>query len=236
MAFLESLLFFGEAGRALAVAMLSALILVCAGHWARASRWLVSFCAGAALILVCKLAFEVNGWYAPALGIYSVSGHAMLTTAAYPVLFMLLGAAVSPRAARVGLIAGLALALMVAIALVVGHYHTFTETLLGAAIGLGIALMNARGQVVGRAAVVTALSIVCLVSVTLDPRTVVRALRGTVVALPGKWLDDDQRYDRLITADPVTGRSQVQVLLPLRDAMGKERRQHVPGVKEGGPS
>lgn len=236
MASLEPLLFFGEAGRALAIAVLIAIVLVCAGHWMHACRWLASFCAGAALIFACKLAFEIGGWYSQSLGIYSVSGHAMLTTAVYPVLLMLLGSAVGPRAARIGLVTGFALALLVACALVAGRYHTLPETLLGAAIGLGIALMNARGLAAGRAAVVTALAIVCVISVSLDPRAVVRPIRGAVAGLPAKWFDNEQRYYRLITADPVTGRSHVKVLVHYRDSMGTERMHRAPAVIDGGRS
>jgi len=138
------IIFLGKDMHALVLGGLMAAFLLGAGLWTRAARWLLSLGAGVALVLAGKLAFGFYGWSLPGLEFYVISGHAMLTAAVYPVGLSVAGAMVSPRLARWGLVAGLALALVVSVVLVLGLYHTVTETLAGAVVGLAVTAFNVR--------------------------------------------------------------------------------------------
>ncbi|KUE87748.1 hypothetical protein ASL20_16160 [Cupriavidus necator] len=133
----------GDSRLVLPLAAAIALWLTGAGQWRHALRWLVWFGSGAALVAADKLAFASSGWSWPAIDLYVVSGHAMLTTATYPVLLMLMGARISVRGARCGWLAGLGMSALMCVVLVAGHYHTIAETLAGAVIGLAICTFNA---------------------------------------------------------------------------------------------
>ncbi|WP_454737063.1 hypothetical protein [Cupriavidus necator] len=194
------------------VALLIALALSVGGAWRSALRWLVSFGLGAALVGAAKLAFDYGGWYLPQLGLYSVSGHAMLTAATCPVLLMLLGSALGPRAARFGWFAGLALALIMAERLVSGHYHTWCETLLGGMVGLTVAWVNAGIRIRGAAPQIVLLAVLASgVMLTLNAREVLSPFRVVVREYLGRWHEHTVWHYRQIDLDPVTGETRVTV-------------------------
>lgn len=202
----------GESTWLVPVGLAIALALAAAGAWRRALLWLASFGCGAALVGIAKLAFAFGGWYLPALGLYDVSGHAMLSAAVYPVLLMLLGSALGPRVARIGWLAGLALALAMAVNLVSGHYHTLSETLLGGALGLAVAWLNAGIRIRGPApqiVLVAALGLGAFVFV--NARGLLNPVKYAVWEHAARWQDGTVRHCRQIDADPVTGQTRVTV-------------------------
>ncbi|CAJ94846.1 Membrane-associated phosphatase [Cupriavidus necator] len=206
------------------VALVIALALSVGGAWRSALRWLVSFSLGAALVGAAKFAFDYGGWYLPQLGLYSVSGHAMLTAATYPVLLMLLGSALSPRVARIGWFAGLALGLAMAVKLVSGNYHTLSETLLGGAVGLAVAWLNAGIRIRGPApqiVLVAALGIGAFVFVNV--RGLLYPVKAAMWEHAAPWQDGTVRHYRQIDADPVTGETRITVRK--RSCLSKRGRQ-----------
>ncbi|AMP39959.1 phosphatase PAP2 family protein [Ralstonia solanacearum] len=146
-AFYSRIVAFGDSTGMLPLAVAIGLMLFGAGYRQRALAWLASFGAGVLLVLAGKIAFDLGGLHVSALGFYSISGHAMLTTAVYPMLLMLLGALFSERAARYGTVLGFAPAAMIAATLIAGNYHTPAETVAGGAVGLFIAWFNLRTPV-----------------------------------------------------------------------------------------
>ncbi|XYI34201.1 phosphatase PAP2 family protein [Cupriavidus oxalaticus] len=205
----------GESSWVLPLAAAIALWLAAAGQWLRALRWAATLGAGAALILAGKLAFELGGWSWPAAGLYSISGHAMLTTATYPVLLMLAGGMLGARGARGGWLAGLAVSVVMGVALVAGYYHTLSETLAGAAVGLAVAACNTGAAVplrLGRAALLLAASAALALMARFPQR--VDAARDALQARSAERLGISQQYSRRIHVDPDSGRTVVTVLRP----------------------
>ncbi|AGW92523.1 MULTISPECIES: phosphatase PAP2 family protein [Cupriavidus] len=202
----------GESTWLVPVGLAIALALAAAGAWRRALVWLASFGCGAALVGSAKLAFDFGGWYLPALDLYDVSGHAMLTTAVYPVLLMLLGSALSPRVARIGWFAGLALALAMALKLVSGHYHTLSETLLGGAVGLAVAWLNAGIRIRGPAPQVVLVAVLGIGAfVFVNAHGLLYPVKAAMWEHAARWQDGTVRHYRQIDADPVTGQTRVTV-------------------------
>ncbi|WP_316155511.1 hypothetical protein [Cupriavidus sp. BIC8F] len=203
----------GEDTQALALAGFITVCLACAGYWKRAFRWVASLGVGAGLVLAGKLAFEFYGWFLPSLGLYSISGHAMLTAAVYPVMCMLLGSTVGERAARYGIVAGLWVALVMAIVLVAGRYHTLAETLIGAAIGLCVAWINARPVVSLRGHRVSVLlaALLAVLALAALPR-MLEPIKESLWAQGARWLDVTMQCIRDIDVDPASGQTVVRVL------------------------
>ncbi|WP_240804778.1 hypothetical protein [Cupriavidus oxalaticus] len=230
-----SLILLGDSVWLVPIALAIALALVAGGARRRALVWLVSFGCGAVLVGAAKLVFDYGGWYAPTLGLYSVSGHAMLTTATYPVLLMLLGSALGPVTARVGWFAGLLIALAMAEKLVSGQYHTVAETLLGTAVGLVVACVNADIRVrrpAPQLLLVAGLSVGAIVLV--GARELLYPIRAVVSEHVVRWHDGTVRHYRLIDTDPVTGRTRVTVYI--RPRLPALRRRARWRGKPGHPS
>ncbi|CAG9177229.1 hypothetical protein LMG23992_03447 [Cupriavidus laharis] len=188
------------------------------GLWRRAFYWLFSLGAGTLVILVGKLAFEFGGWFVPSVNVYSVSGHALLTAAVYPVLFSVSGEARGDRAARFGMFAGICVAVLAAVALVAGRYHTATETLIGMGVGLIVAWTNLRRSrrllPAGRSPAISAL-VLCVVLMIVIP-ALLYPIRTRLWSQGLTWFGISERYARHIGTDPVSGRTVVTVVqLPL---------------------
>lgn len=213
---------FGEASLMFPLAGIVALRLAYLGQWKQAFYWLLSLSVGAAVILIGKLAFEFGGWSMPAADVYSISGHAMLTASVYPVSLTVLGSIWSKRAARVGLFSGICLALLAAVALVGGRYHTLSETLIGMVVGFTVTWANLRpshwllapSQMprLGRKALCAVLLVILPVSIY--------PIRVQLWSSALSWLGVTERYSRHIGVDPVSGRTVVTVvqgrLIPYR--------------------
>ncbi len=221
----------GGAAQALALAGFITVCLACAGYRGRAFRWVVSLGVGASLVLAGKLAFVFYGWFLPSVGLYNISGHAMLTAAVYPVMFMLLGSIVGDRAAKYGIVAGLLVALLMGIVLVAGLYHTFAETLIGAAIGLGVAWINVRPLVCLRDHRVSVLLAALLTTLALfELPGMLGPVKASLWVQGTRWLDVTMQCLRDIDVDPASGRTVIRVLqcpVPLpANSLPPEPRDH----------
>lgn len=207
---------FGESAWLVPVALAIGVVLWLAASRARALLWLLTFGAAFLLVVAAKLAFDVGGWRLPALGLYSISGHAMLAGAVYPMLLMLVGRTVSARWSRWGVLAGAALALVMAIALVAGDYHTPIETVIGGAIGFGVAWLNVRrgaGSEPRRLGMVLALMLlaVCL-AVPAGLHARVRPVKHALLHGTMQWLGKSGYYKRYIETDPQTGHKRIRIV------------------------
>ncbi|KFX28829.1 phosphatase PAP2 family protein [Ralstonia solanacearum] len=207
---------FGDGSGMLPLAAAIGLVLFAAGDRRRALAWLASFGAGVLLILAGKMAFDLSGLHIAALGFYSVSGHAMLTTAAYPMLLMLIGAFVGQRAASFGKVLGFALAVALAVILINCNYHTPAETLAGGAIGLIVAWFNLRTPVrldlrrLGRRLLLLVLPL-CLVA-PMGLHGQARPVKEAAWRWLAHRLGATHTYWRDIETDPLSGRQQVKLV------------------------
>ncbi len=203
---------FGESSWIMPLSGCMAICLASCGHWKRAVLWLVSFGIGLCLILTGKLAFELAGWSLPTVKLYSISGHAMLTSAVYPVLFVMVGTVAGKRGARLGLAAGLLLVLIVALALVGRRYHTVSETLAGAAIGLAVAWINLRKPMARLdSRVLVALAVVLVVVLVGGIRHAFVDLKSTLQVRSGEFFGSRTYYSRRIQLDPLTGETVITI-------------------------
>ncbi len=142
----------------------------------------------------------------------------MLTAAVYPVLFAVAGEAWSQRAARLGTIAGVCVAVMAAVALVVGSYHTVAETLIGMGVGFTVAWANPRRPPrelsVSRPPPIARL-VLCAILIVMIPVSLY-PIRARLWSHGLVWLGVSERYTRTIRMDPASGRTIVTVVqLPL---------------------
>lgn len=128
----------GDTAVAIPLALGIALALAAQQQRQQAAWWVIAFGAGVAVIAAGKLAFEFFGWSIPSIDMYVISGHAMLTAAVYPMLFTTLARPFGSLARTLGLLAGLGVALVMGMALVWGRFHTLSETILGALVGLAV--------------------------------------------------------------------------------------------------
>jgi len=134
----------GGAGLALPLAFAIALWLV-AGYSPRmAASWLLLLGTAVALVTVTKIAFLGWGVGIREVDFTGVSGHAMLSTAVYPVaLFLMLHGARSPVRVA-GVLAGLAVGLAVGFSRVVLDAHSPSEAVTGCIVGALTALAFVR--------------------------------------------------------------------------------------------
>ncbi|MCL1622013.1 MULTISPECIES: membrane protein [Ralstonia solanacearum species complex] len=206
---------FGDSTGMLPLAAVIGLILFGAGYRLRALAWLASFGAGVLLILVGKMAFDLGGLHLSALALYSVSGHAMLTTAVYPMLLMLLGASLGERAARYGAALGFVLAAALATTLIACDYHTLVETLIGGAIGLFIAWYNLRVPVRLELRRLGGLLLVMLPLCLAVPAILhgrARPIKEAMWQGLAHRLGATYSYRRDIETDPLSGRQQIKLI------------------------
>lgn len=208
----------GGASLTIPLAGLVALRLAYLGLWRRACLWLLSLVGGAGLILAGKLAFEFTGWSMPSVNVYSVSGHAVLTASVYPMLGATLGSMLGTRMARIGLAGGICVAVLVAVALVVGQYHTPAETLIGMTVGFAVAWLNlypfrqhaprparpARSPMLARLALCGFLFVFALAGTS--------PVKSRLWSRGMDWFGVTERYSRSIDTDPVSGEVVVTVV------------------------
>lgn len=205
-------LYFGESRLALPLAVWVAVCLVVAGQGARALRWTVSFGIGAGLVMAAKSAFSYSGWSLPSIGVYSVSGHAMLTAALYPVLLMLLGSLLGRYAAWLGLATGVGLALFMPVVLVADFHHTVGESLIGLCVGLAVAALTLwRWQPVRWHHAGATVAILLPLALLFDPRDTVEDMQDALHSRAMTWTGANGEYWRSIDPDPATGRRVVSV-------------------------
>ncbi|CAG9173773.1 hypothetical protein [Cupriavidus pinatubonensis] len=209
---------FGEASFLFPLAALVAIRLAFQGLWKQAFYWIFTLCAGAAVIVAGKLAFEFGGWSVPSANLYSISGHAMLTASVYPMLLTVLGAIGGEKAARSGTRIGIGVALLAAVALIAGRYHTVAETLIGMGVGFIVTWANLRPsrrripavRAPALNSLVLGLLLVVLVPVSLYPIRVQLWSQGL------DWLGVTERYSRRIGIDPISGATVVTIIVQWR--------------------
>ncbi len=198
---------------ALPLALGMALALVAQAQWRSALVWLVSLGCAVLLIMSGKMAFDLFGWSLPRWQFYNISGHAMFASALYPVLGGFLTAGLGRGWRILGIGAGLAFALTMAVALVWRLDHTLSETVLGAAVGLAVAAVVLRQPLrmgpVWRVSLVAAPVLVFVLwQHVYHP---VHTARDGIWDRVATWFDVEERYTRHIRRNPDTGRIQVTV-------------------------
>ncbi|WP_028202955.1 phosphatase PAP2 family protein [Paraburkholderia nodosa] len=156
----------GGAGLTLPLALAIALWLMVGYSWRMTASWVLVLGLAIGLVTLTKIAFLGWGVGVRELDFTGISGHAMLSTAVYPVAFflMLQGAPSFVRAA--GVTIGLAVGLAVALSRVVLDAHSPSEAVTGCVVGALTALVFARywwqAQAQRISAAVVALSLAAL--------------------------------------------------------------------------
>jgi membrane-associated phospholipid phosphatase len=134
----------GGAGLTLPLAIAIALWLALGYSWRMAAGWLLLLGAAIGVVTVTKLAFLGWGVGVRELDFTGVSGHAMLSTAVYPVALFLMLLPARPALRLVGVLIGLAAGIAVGLSRVVLDAHSPSEAITGCIVGALTALMFVR--------------------------------------------------------------------------------------------
>jgi membrane-associated phospholipid phosphatase len=134
----------GGAGLTLPLAFAIALWLLSGYSWRMAASWLLLLGASIGLVTLTKIAFLGWGMGVRELDFTGVSGHAMLSTAVYPVAFFLMLQGVRPAWRAAGVAAGLAMGVAVGFSRVVLEAHSPSEAVAGFVVGALTALIFVR--------------------------------------------------------------------------------------------
>lgn len=186
-----------------------AVWLLAGRSWRLSLAWCLLYGAGMALVVVTKLAYMGWGIGIPELKFAGLSGHAMRACAVFPVAFYVAVRHKGPATAYGALAAGVALAVLVSISRVPVLAHSWSEVLLGGAVGLAVAaafIRHARSEhptVAGRLLLVLCMPVL-LVLPSHEPVRTERMLKQVAVALSGRsvaveraWrLDSEARVQR----------------------------------------
>ena len=203
----------GDSAVAIPLALGIALALAAQQQRQQAAWWLLAFGTGVAVIAAGKLAFEFFGWSLPSIDMYVISGHAMLTAAVYPMLFTTLARPFGSLARTLGLVLGLGLTLLMSIGLVWGRFHTLSETLLGALVGLAVAgaclSTSAVRLRIGPTAVVALVPMLLLAAA--DIPSPVHAAKQRLWRHIAAELSISERHIRYIRLDKATGERFVMI-------------------------
>jgi membrane-associated phospholipid phosphatase len=134
----------GGAGMTLPLAFAIALWLAVGYTWRMAAGWLVLLGAAIGVVTVTKLAFLGWGVGVRELDFTGVSGHAMLSTAVYPVALFLMLLWTRPPVRVLGVLLGLAAGMAVGVSRVVLSAHSPSEAITGCLVGAVAALLFVR--------------------------------------------------------------------------------------------
>jgi membrane-associated phospholipid phosphatase len=134
----------GGAGLAVSLAIAIALWLALGYTWRMALLWLATLGAAIGLVVVTKLAFLGWGVGIRELDFTGVSGHAMLSTAVYPVALFLVLLSARPSVRLVGVLLGIAAGMVVGVSRVVLVAHSPSEAITGCIVGALAALVFVR--------------------------------------------------------------------------------------------
>lgn len=134
----------GGAGMTLPLAFAIALWLAVGYTWRMAAGWLLLLGAAIGVVTVTKLAFLGWGVGVRELDFTGVSGHAMLSTAVYPVALFLMLLPTRPAIRLIGVVLGLAAGIAVGLSRVVLSAHSPSEAVTGCLVGALAALMFVR--------------------------------------------------------------------------------------------
>ncbi|WMY11166.1 phosphatase PAP2 family protein [Paraburkholderia phenoliruptrix] len=134
----------GGAGMTLPLAFAIALWLAVGYTWRMAAGWLLLLGAAIGLVTVTKLAFLGWGVGVRELDFTGVSGHAMLSTAVYPVALFLILLRTHPSVRVLGVLLGLVAGMAVGLSRVVLSAHSPSEAITGCLVGALAALLFVR--------------------------------------------------------------------------------------------
>ena len=134
----------GGAGLTLPLALAIALWLVTGYSWRMAASWLLLLGAAIGLVTLTKIAFLGWGVGVRSYDFTGLSGHAMLSTAVYPVAFFLMLQGVRPALRIAGVVVGLAIGIAVGFSRVVLDAHSPSEAVTGCLVGAATALTFVR--------------------------------------------------------------------------------------------
>jgi membrane-associated phospholipid phosphatase len=112
------------------------------GYSARLALAWVALVAGvASIVVMTKLAFLGWGIGVPDLDFTGLSGHAMMSTAVYPVAFFLVLLPAKPRVRLAGIVAGFCVGVAISFSRVVVEAHSPSEAIAGCVMGAATALV-----------------------------------------------------------------------------------------------
>lgn len=134
----------GGAGMTLPLAFAIALWLALGYSWRMAAGWLLLLGAAIGVVTVTKLAFLGWGVGVRELDFTGVSGHAMLSTAVYPVAFFLMLLPATRAIRLFGVLLGLAAGVAVGLSRVALSAHSPSEAVTGCLTGALAALLFVR--------------------------------------------------------------------------------------------
>jgi membrane-associated phospholipid phosphatase len=134
----------GGAGLALPLAFAIALWLLAGYSWRMAASWLLLLGAAIGVVTATKIAFLGWGVGVRELDFTGVSGHAMLSTAVYPVAFFLMLQGVRSGVRAAGVAVGLVTGIAVGLSRVVLEAHSPSEAVAGFVVGALTALIFVR--------------------------------------------------------------------------------------------
>jgi hypothetical protein len=134
----------GGAGLTLPLAIAIALWLALGYSWRMAAGWLLLLGAAIGVVTVTKLAFLGWGVGVRELDFTGLSGHAVLSTAVYPVALFLMLLPARPAFRLAGVLLGLAAGIAVGLSRVVLSAHSPSEAITGCIVGAVTALMFVR--------------------------------------------------------------------------------------------
>ncbi|HZZ09797.1 MAG TPA: phosphatase PAP2 family protein [Paraburkholderia sp.] len=135
---------FGGAGMTLPLAFAIALWLAVGYTWRMAAGWLLLLGAAVGVVTGTKLAFLGWGVGVRGLDFTGVSGHAMLSTAVYPVALFLMLLPARPALRLLGVALGLVAGIAVGVSRVVLSAHSPSEAITGCLVGALAALLFVR--------------------------------------------------------------------------------------------
>jgi hypothetical protein len=134
----------GGAGLTLPLALAIALWLAAGYSWRMAASWLLLLGASVGLVTLTKIAFLGWGVGVREIDFTGVSGHAMLSTAVYPVAFFLMLQGARPTLRVLGVLAGIATGVAVGLSRVVLDAHSPSEAVTGCLVGALTAIVFVR--------------------------------------------------------------------------------------------
>ena len=134
----------GGAGLTLPLAIAIALWLAVGYTWRMAAGWLLLLGVAVVLVTVTKLAFLGWGVGVRVWDFTGLSGHAMLSTAVYPVALFLMLLPTRPAVRVIGVLLGLGAGVAVALSRVVLDAHSPSEAITGCLVGALTALVFIR--------------------------------------------------------------------------------------------
>lgn len=134
----------GGAGMTLPLAFAIAMWLAVGYSWRVAAGWLLLLGAAIGVVTVTKVAFLGWGVGVRELDFTGVSGHAMLSTAVYPVVMFLMLLPARPAVRLLGVLLGLAAGMAVGLSRVALSAHSPSEAVTGCLVGALAALLFVR--------------------------------------------------------------------------------------------